>query len=111
MTSAAVQRWTRQLADRVGMTGGEIDRLRAVLDAFCASHQTDPDTLLATWQDFSELTVRRRHDPAATPNLAVESFLIHNGVNVFGDIVCVASRPEDLASQGAWFVRASAGSH
>jgi hypothetical protein len=38
------------------------------------------------------------------PNLAWESFLIHNGVNVFGDITCVTGLPEDLAQQGARFV-------
>jgi hypothetical protein len=26
-------------------------------------------------------------------------------VNVFGDITCVAGRPEDLADQGPWFTR------
>ena len=107
VNSPSVQRWTRQLAGRVGMTSEEIGRLRAGLDEFCVRHQTDPDTLLATWLDFSELTVRRRPDPGATPNQAVESFLIHNGINVFGDITCVAGRPEDLAEQGAWFVRAA----
>ncbi len=105
MTSPAARRWTSQLATRVGMTSGEIERLRAGLDDFCASHHTDPDTLLRTWLDYEELTVRRRHDPGAVPNLAVESFLIHNGVNVFGEITCVAGRPEDLAAQGPQFLR------
>ncbi len=104
MTSLSVERWTRQLAARVGLTGGEIARLRAGLDEFCARNRTDPDTLLATWLDYKELTVRRRH-ATEPPNLAVESFLIHNGVNVFGDITCVAGRPEDLAEQGSWFTR------
>jgi len=35
----------------------------------------------------------------------VESYLVHNGVNIFSDITCVAGRPEDLALQGPQFVR------
>jgi len=100
----AAGRWTRLLADRVGMTAGEIAGLQAELLAFCAGHQIDPDTLLENWLDYPELTVRRRRDAVTRPNLAVESFLIHNGVNVFGDIICIPGRPEDLAAQGPGFV-------
>lgn len=96
--------WLRRLAERIGVD--EVDR-KHLLDgllAFCERHGTDPDTLLATWEDYEELTVRRRPGAAQAPDLAVESFLIHNGVNVFGEIVCVAGRGEDLAAQGAQFV-------
>jgi hypothetical protein len=95
--------WQRRLAERIGMTGAERSRLLDGLTAFCSRHGTDPVALLAGWAGYPELTVRRRGGGGAA-NLAVESFLIHNGVNVFGDIVCVAGRAEDLAAQGAQFV-------
>ncbi|HUZ39389.1 MAG TPA: hypothetical protein VMV17_23955 [Streptosporangiaceae bacterium] len=104
MTSPAVERWTGLLGSRVGMSAAEIADLHRELLTFCAEHQLGPDALLEKWLDYPELTARRRHDAGTPPNLAVESFLIHNGVNVFGDIVCIPGRPEDLAQQGAQFV-------
>lgn len=103
MTSPAVTRWVELLSSRVGMSDEEIAGCHRDLLAFCAEHQVCPDALLERWLDYPELTVRRRPAAATAPNRAVESFLIHNGINVFGDIVCVAGRPEDLARQGAWF--------
>ncbi len=104
MTSPAVSRWLSRLGSRIGMSDAEIAALHRELLVFCAEHQVDPEVLLEKWLDYPELTVRRRRDAATSPNLAVESFLIHNGVNVFGDIVCIPGRPEDLAQQGAQFV-------
>lgn len=105
VTGVEVERWQERLAERVGMGAAERARLRAGLLEFCARYDVTPSALLATWCDYPELTIRRRPGAVAAPNLAVESFLIHNGVNVFGEIVCVAGRAEDLAAQGAWFVR------
>lgn len=89
------------------MLEDEISQLQAGLAQYCSRHYVSPDELLGTWLDYPELTVRRRPDPRFTPNLAAESFLIHNGVNVFGEITCVAGRLDDLAEQGSWFVAAA----
>lgn len=62
--------------------------------------------MVKTWLDYPQLTVRRLPGAPEASDLAVESFLIYNGVNVFGEIVCVAGRPEDLAQQGPQFVPA-----
>lgn len=94
----------RQLAARVGVDEIEAKRLLDALLAFCERHGTDPDRLLAEWESYPQLTVRRRPGAVEPPEPAVESFLIHNGVNLFGAIVCVAGRPEDLAAQGPQFV-------
>jgi hypothetical protein len=96
--------WHAQLRDRVGLSEAEIVAHHDALDAFCARHRVTPAELLATWQSYPELTVRRRAGAAEAPDVAVESFLIHNGINVFGDIVCVAGRPEDLVMQGSQFL-------
>lgn len=103
MSVDPVARWQDQLRKQVGMTDPERNRLRAGLDAYCVQHGVTPEQLLAQWQTHPELTVRRRPKASESPNLAVESFLVHNGINVFGEIVCVAARPEDLARQGPWF--------
>ena len=96
--------WQDRLKTRVGMDDDERERLREWLLAFCTARDVAPEDLLARWQSYPELTVRRRPGATETPQPAVESFLIHNGVNVFGDIVCVPGRPEDLATQGRQFV-------
>jgi hypothetical protein len=100
-----VEHWQRKLAERVGMDEGERLALEQRLLAYCARHGVDPATLIATWRDHPALTVRRRPGAVEAPDLAVESFLVHNGVNVFGDIVCVPGAREDLAAQGPRFVR------
>lgn len=88
---------------------GEVERRRwsAALLEFCAQHRVEPDELIEEWLNFPELTVRRRltaEEARSAANVPVESFLIHNGVNVFGDLVCLPGRPEDLRDQGARFV-------
>lgn len=103
-SDAAVHRWHAQLDSRIGLDDVEIKQLNDDLLSFCERHATRPDLLLATWRDYPQLTVRRAPTARLRPELAVESFLIHNGINVFGDIVCVAGRPEDLADQGEQFL-------
>ncbi|MGH8931016.1 MAG: hypothetical protein ACRDZO_10435 [Egibacteraceae bacterium] len=100
-----VYRWRLGLAKRVGLCEPEIAERVAQLEQYCAAHGITPDRLLKSWEERGDLTVRRRPGATEAPNLAVESFLIHNGVNIFGDIVCVAGRRlEDLAAQGPQFV-------
>ena len=106
MTEDVVAHWRRSLRTRVGMSEREIEASYDALMTFCRHHATTPAQLVQTWRQFPELTVRRRRDDTVTAPLAVESFLIHNGVNVLGEIACVAARAEDLAEQGARFLRA-----
>lgn len=103
-----VEHWQQRLAARVGMGAAERASLRERLLDWCDRHAVTPDLLVKTWSDYPQLTVRRRPEAVEVPDLAVESFLIHSGVNVFGDIVCVAGRPEDLVQQGRQFAPAGA---
>lgn len=98
----------RALEVRVGMPGAERAAHLAALRRFCESRGTDPASLLAGWESHPELTLRRRYRATGQPNLSVESFLIHNGINVFGDIVCVPKTPAQVREQGAEFVVAEA---
>lgn len=99
-----VYRWRRLLAERVGLSEPVIAERVAQLEKYCAEHGITPAKLLWSWEERLDLTLRRRPGATGMPNLAVESFLIHNGVNVFGEIACVPGRPEALAAQGPQFV-------
>lgn len=76
--------WEQQLRDTVGLDEAEVLVLRAALLDFCDEHGVTPGQLCERWQDFPELTARRNPDAGRRPRLAVESFLVHNGVNLFG---------------------------
>lgn len=103
----AVARWQAALAGTVGLEELERRTRLAELGDFCLKHSVSPSALVGTWQEYPELTVRRRPGAVEPPNLAVESFLIHNGVMVFGDLVCVpGANQADLADQGVRFTRA-----
>jgi hypothetical protein len=102
--SDAVEWWTRQLACRVGLPPEEITVLETELGDFCRRRDVEPEELIEHWRRYPELSVRRNPLSHDAPQRAVESFLIHNGVNVFGEIVCVPGRAEDLAEQGPQFV-------
>ena len=104
MSGDPVARWQQQLCERVGVEAPEVAERCHELAEFCRARGLSPAELLGRWQDFPELLVRRQPRSGVAPYLAVESYLIHNGVNVFGDIVCVAGRPEDLVLQGPQFV-------
>lgn len=105
MTREPVEHWTRQLRERVGVDEREVSLRCDDLVEFCRARAVSPADLLARWEDFPELLVRWRPEPGAPPHRSVESFLIHNGVNVFGDTTCVVGWPEGLALQGPQFVR------
>lgn len=91
--------WEAGLRKIVGMGEDEIDRHLAALDRFCTAHNVTPVDVVARWQDWPELTVRRSPQSSARPDKAVESFLIHNGINVFGDLICVPRTEEGLRQQ------------
>ena len=104
MTPVPVEAWLLELKVRVGMDDPEVQVLLEALRAFCAQHDLTPEELLQRWEEFPELMVRKQPQNGAFPNRAVESFLIHNGVNVFGEIKCVSGSAEDLIEQGVRFV-------
>lgn len=105
---AVVARWLARLRDRVGVPDHEHPRHVRLLGQFCDRHGVSPERLLESWESFEELTVRKRfpgipvRDPVV---LAAESFLVHNGVNIFGDIACMPKSQADLATQGTRFTR------
>lgn len=104
----AVERWLGKLTELVGLGRDEREERAALLHRYCEERRTTPDGLIERWQDHPELTIRRRCPGLPVTDglvLTVESFLIHNGVNVFGDIVCMPRTAEHLAEQGERFAR------
>lgn len=73
----AVDRWQRALVARAGLTEAEATGLLVALRAFCERHHADPEAVLVHWEGYPELTVRRTRP--GPPDLAVESFLVHDG--------------------------------
>jgi hypothetical protein len=92
--------WQERLKTRVGMDDDERARMRNQLLTFCAVRGLRPAELLDRWEEHPELTVRRHPGATELPDPAVESFLVHNGIDVFGEIVCVDGQPADLATPG-----------
>ena len=103
----SVKRW----ADGMRAEGHDdvtIEARLVELARFCERRAVSPDDLVENWLWHPELTVRRRPGTTDLPDPVIESFVIHNGVNIFGDLVCVPSSPEHLAQQGAQFLRSPA---
>lgn len=109
----ALQRWRAGLVNLTGLTPAEADTRLDVLLTFCQAQGCAPHELVAACREGPERLERRAAYLAlarATPaNLVVQSFLVHNGVNVFGEIVCMPATPAQLrAEQGAHWAGAGA---
>mgnify|MGYP006292895631 FL=1 len=104
MTPDLIEAWLFALKVRIGVDDPEAEQLVAALREFCERNDVTPEELLLRWEEFAELMVRKNPANGAVPNRAVESFLIHSGVNVFGEIKCVSGSAEDLIEQGERFV-------
>ncbi len=86
--------WQERLKTRVGLDDGARARLRNQLLTFCAVRGLRPAELLERWEEHPELTVRRRPGATEQPDPAVESFLLHNGIEI------ADGRSGDLAAPG-----------
>ena len=106
----SVQRWSDGLLHMTGLTSAEVANRLDALFHFCLGQEIDPEVMAAECRTGEDRVARRafylsiaRKTPA---NLIVQSFLVHNGVNVFGDIVCMPSTREQIVSeQGKQWIR------
>lgn len=108
-----LRRWRDGLEEHVGLSTVEVEARQAALLQFCRAHGCTPGTLVAACRDGPERLQRQAHyltlASASPARLIVQSFLIHNGVNVFGEIVCMPATPAQVrAEQGAGWVAAGA---
>lgn len=100
-----VQRWRRALVEWVGVPAAEVDGRVETVATFCTAAGTSPDALLAAARDDLAPVLTAAEEQGAS--LVVQSFLIHNGLNVFGAIVCMPRTTDQLAEQGGRWVPGS----
>jgi hypothetical protein len=100
-----VQRWRSALAEWVGVPAAEVDGRVEALATFCTAAGTSPDALLAAARDGLAPLLTAAEEQGVS--LVVQSFLIHNGLNVFGAIVCMPRTVDELAEQGEQWVPGS----
>ena len=94
----SVERWRRGLHDRLGLSPAEIDERVGGLLEFCAATGSSPDGLVRIGVDDCGPVIAAAEEHHL--KRVVESFLIHNGINVFGSIVCMPRTKEQLREQG-----------
>ena len=108
----SIQLWSHGLLHVTGLTSAEVTNRRNILFQFCTQQAIDPETMAEECRQGEDRIARRAyylHLANQTPaSLIVQSFLVHNGVNVFGDIVCMPSTHEQIeAEQGRQWIQAS----
>jgi hypothetical protein len=99
-SSASVERWRDALFHIIGCSPIEISSRLELLLRFCADHSVSPDSLIGECRVHPDRAARLGFYLGAArtsgANLIVRSFLIHNGINVFGDLVCMPSTAETI---------------
>ena len=105
----SIQRWSTALLDVTGLTSAEVANRLNTLFQFCLQQEIDPETMAEECRKGEGRVARRafylRLASKMPANLIVQSFLVHNGVNVFGDIVCMPSTREQIvAEQGSQWI-------
>jgi hypothetical protein len=108
-TCRVVQRWCAGLLQVTGLSAEEVASRREVFLRFCADEQVEPERMVDECQNSAEKEARRAFylglASASPANLIVQSFLVHNGVNVFGDLICMPrTRQQLLTEQGEEWV-------
>ncbi len=106
---ASIHRWCYGLLHVTGLIQAEVTERLDILFQFCMLQGFDPETMAAECRQGQDKLARRtfylqiaRDTPA---NLIVQSFLVHNGVNIFGDLICMPStREQVVAEQGKQWV-------
>jgi len=102
-SGAPVQRWCDALLRLTRCSPHEIaEKLETLLD-FCARLATSPERLLEECRFAPDRMARREFYLGAARNtladLVVKSFLIHNGINVFGELVCMPGTAESIEKE------------
>jgi hypothetical protein len=87
----------------IGCSPDEVSQKIDLLLRFCACEGISPEIVLEQCREAAERVERREfwfgraRDPQTYRVL--QSFLIHNGVNTFGEIVCMPTSKETVATE------------
>lgn len=99
----AVQRWRDGLLHVVGCSAAETSKKIDLLLQFCADEGISPDCIIeqcrqnpdrARLREFYANKARR-----AGAQLLFQSFLIHHGINTFGELVCLPDTTEKIVQE------------
>lgn len=92
-SSACIERWCNGLLHITRCAQNEVTEKVELLLQFCAEHQVSPERLINECRCGPDRLEKRTFYLNAVRrtkmNLAVQSFLVHNGINVFGELVCM----------------------
>ena len=99
-SSPSVERWRNGLLRVSGCSLREVAQRLDLLLRFCAGQGVSPQDMLEECRHGSDFMARRAVYLSAArggaANLVVQSFLVHNGINVFGEIVCMPATAESV---------------
>ena len=105
----AVRRWCQGLRQVTGLTATETAARLDLLLEFCVRHAVAPQTLVDACRSGPDKMAWRalylktaQADRRA--NRVVQSFLVHNGINIFGELVCLPHGSQQVAAEqgGQW---------
>ncbi len=101
--SPSIDRWRHELLHLTGCSPEEVADKLDVLIRFCASQGVSPETIVNDCRRGPDPIQRRAYYLSATretgAKLVLQSFLIHNGVNVFGDLVCMPATTDTVVRE------------
>ena len=96
--SSYVERWRRELLHLTGCSPGEVADRVGVLLKFCAACSVSPEDMIDQCRHGPERSARLnlylRAARGSGASLVVQSFLVHSGVNIFGELVCMPATVE-----------------
>jgi hypothetical protein len=89
----SVKRWRRHLLDIVGCSAEEVNNKLDLLFQFCAGQGVSPDRIIEDCRHAPNALGHRasylRRLRGTPADLVLHSFLIHNGINTFGELLCM----------------------
>lgn len=98
-----IGRWRRELLEITGCSSIEIDRKIDALAQFCDRHEISAKKMVDECRHGADRGARLafylRAAGAARASLVVQSYLIHNGVNIFGELVCIPATLEAVRKE------------
>jgi hypothetical protein len=99
----SVQRWSDGLLNVTGLTFAEVENRLDIFFQFCMLRGFDPEVVASECRHSPDKHARRIYylqiAQESPSNLVFQSFLVHNGVNIFGDIICMPSTPEQVIGE------------
>jgi hypothetical protein len=99
----SVERWRDHLLHLVGCSAAETSRKIGLLLRFCADEGISPDSIVEQCRSAPDkLRLRELYSNKARESgaeLLFQSFLIHNGINTFGELICLPDTTEKVVKE------------